>query len=170
MRWHSFQLHPPGSPPIPEAYRERIEASRPLLAKRAKEQYGLDLHPGPLETDSRPALIGEKYAAAQGKGKEYHDAVMRAYWQQALPINNVAVLKEIAAGSGLDAEQFAAALTEPQYEQEVEADIAQAEEYGLRAVPALIFDEHYLVEGAQPYEILRRVVEKVESEQEGEKS
>jgi len=34
----------------------------------------------------------------------------------------------------------------------------------LTGVPALIFNNRYLVSGAQPYEVLRQVVEKVQEE------
>ncbi len=37
--------------------------------------------------------------------------------------------------------------------------------YGLQGVPALIFNNKYLVSGVQPYEVLKQVVEKVLSVQ-----
>ena len=163
--WHSFQLRPPGSPPIPPAYRARIESSRPQFAARAREQYGIEINAGPFETDSRPALIAEKVAESQGKGKAFHDAVMHAYWQQARPIGDSEVLKEIAAEVGLNTDNFEIELANPEYEAAVEEDIELARQYGLDAVPALIFAEKYLVSGAQPYDLLKRVVEKVQEEE-----
>jgi predicted DsbA family dithiol-disulfide isomerase len=46
----------------------------------ARQHYGIEMKQGPFGIDSRPALIGDKYAEAQGKGDAYHDAVFRAYW------------------------------------------------------------------------------------------
>jgi predicted DsbA family dithiol-disulfide isomerase len=37
--------------------------------------------------------------------------------------------------------------------------------YGLDGVPALVFADKYLVSGAQPYNVLKQVVEKVQAEQ-----
>ena len=161
IRWRSFELRPAGSPPISPQYLARIEASRPLLAKRAHDEYGLELNVGPSGIDSRPALIAEKYAEAQGKGAAFHAAVMQAYWQQALSIDDRAVLKEIAEQVGLGTEDFDDALANPAYDAAVSADVDLAQEYGLSGVPALVFADRYLVVGAQPFDVLKQVVEKV---------
>lgn len=161
--WHSYELRPPGSPPIPREYLARIEATKPRLIKLAREQYGLELNQGPMGLHSRLALIGAKFAEAQGKGPQYHDAVFRAYWQRANNIGEADVLAEIVQTIGLDREAFVAALRDEQYEAQVEADIEQAYQYGLTGVPALIFGERYLVSGAQPYEVLQQVVEKLQA-------
>ena len=162
--WRSFELRPKGSPPIPPEYRKRIEATRPRLIQLARETYGLELQPGPMGIDSRPALIGAKYAERQGHGDAYHAAVFRAYWQQAQRIDDRQVLAEIAESIGLERDAFLAALEDEQYEAAVIADIRQAYAYGLNGVPALVFADKYLVSGAQPYAVLREVVEKVEEE------
>jgi predicted DsbA family dithiol-disulfide isomerase len=165
IHWRSFELRPAGSPPITPQRRAQIEASRPMFEKRAREQYGLEVHAGPFGIDSRPALIADKYAESQGKGKAFHDAVMDAYWQHARSIDDKNILKEIAEDVGLNTENFDAVLADPVYEVEVIADIDQAHEYGLDAVPALVFDNRYLVVGAQPYDVLRQVVEKIQEEE-----
>jgi predicted DsbA family dithiol-disulfide isomerase len=164
VHWRSFELRPKGSPPMSPEYRARIEAGRPMLEKRAREQYGLEIHRGPTGIDSRPALIAEKYAEAQGKGAAFHKAVMQAYWQQAKSIDDPAVLKEIAEQVGLDTEHFDAVLTDPGFDAAVSADIDLAHEYGLTGVPALVFADRYLVMGAQPYEVLKQAVERIREE------
>jgi len=165
IHWKSFELRPKGSPPMPAQYRARIEAGRPLLQKRAREEYGLELNAGPTGIDSRPALITEKYAEAQGKGDVFHKAVMHAYWLEARSIDDPSVLKELAEQVGLRGENFDAVLTNPEFDAAVSADVELAHEYGLTGVPALVFAEHYLVMGAQPYEVVRRVVEKILEEE-----
>jgi predicted DsbA family dithiol-disulfide isomerase len=91
---------------------------------------------------------------------------MRAYWQEGENIGNPDVLKQIASSVGLDTDHFASAvLANPTYKREVEQDIRQAHEYGIDAVPALVFDNKYLVLGAQPYDVLKQVVETVQKEQ-----
>ena len=138
-----------------------------MFDKRAREQYGLEINSGPFGINSRPALIADKYAESQGKGQAFHEAVMNAYWQQARSIEDANVLKEIAEHVGLNTENFEAVLKDPTCDAEVSADIELAREYRLDGVPALVFAEKYLVVGAQPYETLKQVVEKVQ-EQEGE--
>jgi predicted DsbA family dithiol-disulfide isomerase len=132
-----------------------------MLEKRAREQYGLDLNVGPFGIDSRPALIAEKYAEAQGRGATFHKAVMQAYWQQARSIDDKAVLKEIVEQVGLSSENFDDVLANPAYDAAVSADVDLAREYGLTGVPALVFADRYLVVGAQPYEVLKQVAEKI---------
>ena len=97
--------------------------------------------------------------------KCFHKAVMNAYWQEARGIDDLNVLKEIAGNVGLNVEQFETALKDPQFDAEVSADVELAREYGLQGVPALVFADKYLVSGAQPYDTLRRVVEKAREEE-----
>jgi predicted DsbA family dithiol-disulfide isomerase len=151
---------------MPPEYRARIEAMRPQLYATARERYNRELNPGPFGRDSRPALTGAKYAEAMGHGLAYHDAVMHAYWRDARDIEDRAVLAGIAAAVGLDREAYLAALDDPAYDAEVQADIDLAHRYGLNGVPALVFDNRYLVSGAQPAEALKQVVGQIERERE----
>lgn len=166
VHWRSFELRPKGSPPVPPEYRARIEAMKPQLLAIARERYHREINQGPFGIDSRPALIGEKFAEAHGKGGAYHEAMMRAYWQEARNIGDRAVLADVAQRIGLVRDEFLAALDDPIYDAQVQADIEIAHTYGLNGVPALIFDNRYLVSGAQPAEVLRRVVAQVLAERE----
>lgn len=164
IEWHSYELRPKGSPPMPEEYRARIEANKPRLYEMAREQYGLELNQGPFGIDSRPALTGAKYAESMGVGKAYHRAVMRAFWLEARDLGNVEVLAEIAASVGLERDAFLAALSDPQYDELVQLDIDQAQQFGLSSVPAMVFDNRYLISGAQPYPVLVQATEHVQAE------
>jgi len=164
IQWHAYELRPKGSPPLPPEYRERILAGRPRLYATARENYGLELNQGPFGIDSRPALIGAKYAEQQGVGPAYHAAVMRAYWLEAKSIEELDLLADVAVSIGLPRAAFLAALTDPTLEQAVLEDIAWAQTNGLNGVPALVFQQKYLVSGAQPYDVLTRLVEQVRAE------
>lgn len=161
--WHSYELRPQGSPPMPEAYRARIEATRPQMEAMARQNYGVELHSGPFGINSRAALIGDKYAESQGKGDAYHSATFKAYWQEGRNIEDRAVMLDIAQSVGLDTDKFSAALDEPMYEDAVLFDIEQAQNFGLSGVPALIFANKYLVSGAQPYDSLVKIVQQVQA-------
>ena len=142
-------------------------AGRPQLQRRAHEQYGLEMNPGPLDTNSRPALVLEKYAQAEGKAAAFHATAMRAYWEQGKDIGDIAVLREVAEEARLNTKDFEQILTSEAFNEQVDADVALAYEYGLTGVPALIFADHYLVMGAQPYQVLKQVVERVIEEEKG---
>ena len=127
----------------------------------AREQYDLEINVGPFGISSRPALIGAKYAEAQGMGEAYNVAVLRAYWQEARDISDTAVLSHIATEVGLDPTAYLAALDDPQWTEAVLNDVEQAVNYGLSGVPALILADKYLISGAQPYPELAQAVEEI---------
>jgi predicted DsbA family dithiol-disulfide isomerase len=164
VHWHSYELRPKGSPPMAPEYRARIDENKPRLYAMAREQYGLELKQGPFGIDSRPALIGAKYAEDEGVGAAYHHALMVAYWTEAKDIGDREVLADLAVSVGLDREGYLAALDDPQYDEQVQVDIDQARQFGLNGVPALVFDNRYLISGAQPYPVLVQATEQVQAE------
>ena len=151
VHWRSFELRPAGSPPIPPEYAARIAQSRPAFAAAMKNDHGVDIVFGPFGIDSRPSLILDKYAEAHGRGDAFHMAVLEAYWQRGEDISDHDVLKALAQKVDLPADALDAALADPQYAAQVDADVAQAQAYGLSGVPATVFAGKYLVSGAQPY-------------------
>lgn len=164
VRWHSFELRPQGSPPVPPEYQKRIAETQPQLADMLRQQFGVEVQFGPMGVNSRPALIADKYAEAQGAdvGAAFHAAVNDAYWLEGRDLEDVQVLKDIATQVGLDGETLVAALADPRYVAEVDADIEQAQAYGFSGVPALVFENQYLVSGFRPPEVLAQVVEKLQ--------
>ena len=96
IHWRSFELRPAGSPPMPPEYRRRIEASRPMFNKRAREQYGLEINSGPFGINSRPALVAEKYAESQGKGETFHKA---DYYSSFLAVTIIPSISSAVRGS-----------------------------------------------------------------------
>ena len=149
---------------MPPEYRERIEAARPQLYALARDRYHRILNPGPFGINSRSALVGEKAASRMGRGNDFHDAVMRAYWGDARDISDRSVLADCAGEVGLDRSRFEAAFDDSSFDRLVQADVDQARTYGINSVPALVFNDKYLVSGAQPVEVLRQVVDRIVQE------
>lgn len=166
IQWHAFELRPPGSPPMTSEFKAYIEKARPHLIDRARREYGLNLNIGPFDIDTRPALIGEQVAQRQGLGNAYHDAVAQAYWAKGCNISDRDLLADLAASVGLDRAAFLVALDDPAYQQAMLNDVRTAHTYGLTGVPALVFDDKYLVVGAQPISILEQVVRRCQEERE----
>lgn len=157
-------MRPPGSPPMPPAKKMQIEASRPKFAERVRQDYGIEMHPGPFEVNSIQPHILSKYAEAQGLGKEYQEAAMQAYWEKGQAIDDTAVLKDIARQIGLEITDLDQILENPEYVKAFQSDLDEAYDNQFNGVPALVFGEKYLVSGAQPYETLVQVTERVKSE------
>lgn len=149
---------------MPAEYRAQIEAGRPRLYAIAEEQYGLKLNQGPFGISSRLALVGAEVARALGRGKEFHWAVLRAYWAEGQDISQLSVLIDLAESVGLDRDRWAIGVGEPDYDRAVQADVDLAAQYGLSSVPAIVFEMRYLVSGAQPYATLMEVTQQVATE------
>jgi predicted DsbA family dithiol-disulfide isomerase len=164
LRWRSYELRPAGAPPISDEYKAKILAGRPRFDAMAQERFGISINPGPFGFDSRPALIGEKYAESQDLLHAFHDAVMTAYWQEAVDIGRIENLADIAESVGLDREDFLGALSAEIFEEAVNDDIQFAYHNQLGGVPALVFENRFLVSGAQPVEQLRQVVDQILAE------
>jgi predicted DsbA family dithiol-disulfide isomerase len=62
---------------------------------------------------------------------------------------------------GLDAAELRAALEEHRYDAVIDENRRAATSVGIDAIPAHVFGRHYLVLGAQPYEVLRQVVDRL---------
>lgn len=161
IHWRSYELRPAGAPPIPPDYRAQIERGRVIFKQRAQADYGVEINSGPFGIDSRPALILEKYALAQGKGREYHRVVERAYWLEGKDISQLDVLAASLAAVDLVTPDLDTIFSDPQYEQQVDLDVRFAYQIGLQGVPATILAQRYLVSGAQPLDVFKQVIERV---------
>ncbi|MDQ6692205.1 MAG: DsbA family protein [Candidatus Dormibacteraeota bacterium] len=168
MTWLPYELHP--EVPIegmsredyfPPEYLSRIAAA-PWRAMAEAE--GLVMKPAGRLINTRLALAAAEFARAQGKFDAMHLALFRAFWEQTGDISTVAGLKSIGAACGLDADDLGVALDDGRYEELLDANRREATQVGINGIPAHVFGKRYLVMGAQPYEVLTQVVEKVASE------
>jgi len=97
-------------------------------------------------------------AAHEGRGGAMKERLLRAYFTEGLPISDRATLAELAAEVGLDPGRVAEVLDGDEYAEEVRADEARAMELGSTGVPFFVFDERLGVPGAQPPDVLLRLL------------
>ena len=92
-------------------------------------------------------------------------AFFKAHFNHRQPLNDRAVLLDIAASVGLHREAAKAALDDPDLESRVIAEEKEAWDYNITGVPAMIVAGKFMIPGAQAPETyvntLRRVVEKL---------
>ncbi|GAC1655265.1 MAG: hypothetical protein NVS9B1_08070 [Candidatus Dormibacteraceae bacterium] len=165
ITWLPYELHPE----VPEAGMSREEYFPPEYLKRIEsapwaamaEADGLTMKRGGRLINTRRALGAAEFARDNGKFDEMHHALFRAHWEQTADLSSLADLKRIATEVGLDAEVMATAVEAGQYEDLLDANRREALEVGINGIPAHVFGLRYLVMGAQPYEMLRQVAEKV---------
>ena len=109
--------------------------------------------------NSRLAQELGKWADTQPGGEAIHDALYRAYFVDARNIGDPNVLVNIAQSAGLSAEEARTVLTERRFKDAVDADWAKSREWGVTGVPTFVA-ARYGVVGAQPYEVLERLLDK----------
>ncbi len=138
--------------------------------RRANEQEaGVVFNPwrsGPYPRWGMPALMASKAAELQGKAKwrTFHLAVMKAFYTDSRDISSPAVLEEIGRETGLDMEAFVVGMRDPRYEAQVYEETRQGQDqYGIRSIPAVVFDNRFLVEGAVPLAHYRQALHEVRS-------
>ncbi len=136
----------------------RIEASQKRM-KALTAAEGLPMADRTMVYNSRLAQELGVWAAAQGKGPEFHQAAFRAYFAEARNISDPEVLVALAEGVGLDGAQARKVLTERLYKSEVDSEWSASEAAGVNAVPTFEAGGTRVV-GAQPYEVLAQLVEK----------
>ena len=76
-----------------------------------------------------------------------------AHFADGLDVGDPRTLSGLAARVGMDAERVRAYLESDAGAREVKEEIAAARQLGVTAVPTYVFDDKYVVEGAQPSEL-----------------
>ena len=111
--------------------------------------------------NSRRALMLAELARDRGVLEQLHPQLFDAYWVRDRDLGDEHVLGEEGAALGLDRDDIAAALREPEYARRVAEQTAAALELGAGGVPAWVIDERFLVPGAQPHDVFDQVLERI---------
>ena len=99
-------------------------------------------------------------AAAEGRGGCMKERLLRAYFTEGRAVSDPATLVELATEVGLDPDRVAEVLAGTEFADEVRADEARAMELGSTGVPFFVFDERLGVPGAQPPDVLLRLLQR----------
>jgi len=111
---------------------------------------------------SMPGLLACKAAEFQGGPAAHWDMFDRVQEAHAVEARNIAdfeVLRECARDVGLDVPRWERDFRSPEVRAAVERDLAEAQRRGIYAVPTLLFNDRWVVQGAVPEAFLRRVIE-----------
>jgi len=157
IEWEPFDLHPEYPPAgIPrEELRRRYGEEFHRHVELAFERDGLVYNPpSEVVSSSRAALRLTELARAQGKHAATHDRLMQAYWEEALDIGDLDVLRQLAAALGLDAAEDA--ISGDLHGDRVAGCTAQAHAIGIDAIPAFLLDRRLIVLGAQPDDVFEQ--------------
>ena len=99
-------------------------------------------------------------AADEGRADEMKERLLRAYFTEGRAISDPTTLTALAVEVGLDRGRVADVLEGDDYGAAVRADEDRAMELGSTGVPFFVFDERLGVPGAQPPDVLLRLLER----------
>ena len=129
---------------------------------RLAAEVGLSLKTHDRLISSRPALQAAEFAREQGRFREMHQALFRAYWGEARDVSDMGVLRDLAQEVGIDPEAIQTAVQSDRYGDYLDARRAEAEELMINGIPAHVIAERYLIMGAQTYDVFERVMARLD--------
>ena len=134
------------------------------VAARAKE-VGLDYNFDNMKNaNTVKAHRLAKWAETKGKGKEFTERVLRAYFLEGQAIGQSEVLLTLVEQLQLPMDEAQQILAGEQFTNEVQQDIYIAQQLGVRGVPFFVIDNKYGISGAQPKEVFEQAIEKAAQE------
>jgi predicted DsbA family dithiol-disulfide isomerase len=104
------------------------------------------------------------WAEGTGKQEALKNALFAAYFTEGRNPSDPEVLESLAAQVGLDAQRAREILASNEYADAVRAREQWYLERGIHAVPAVILNERYLIQGGQPVEVFEAALRKVAAE------
>lgn len=175
VEWKSFLLNPemetdPGKNlheflaahkgiPLEEAREMNAYVSR--MAEASGLTYNLD-NAIPANSFNAHRLL--HFAKQHGRQAEAGEMLFSAYFTEGQNIDDAGTLLAIASKAGLDAAEFAKAMGEGAFAQEVVTDMQEAQDLGVRGVPFFVFNRKYAVSGAQETNAFLEVLERAYAE------
>jgi predicted DsbA family dithiol-disulfide isomerase len=167
VAWRPFELHPEapveGIPRDVYFGRGRSEQMHSYMQSVA-QSVGLEMRTRGVIINSRRALGAAEFAREHGKFDEMHHALFKAHWEATAKLEDVDDLVRVGESIGLDGVEVRRALEENRYDRIIDENRELASSAGINAIPAHVFASRYLVMGAQPYDVLKQVVDRVRSD------
>ncbi len=163
IRWHPFELNPQMAPEG-ENLREHlaakygttpegsIEARARLTALGAELGFEFNYADDMRMVNTFRAHQLIHWAETQGLAHEMKMALFAAFFTFRHDVNDPQVLADCAAGIGLDRDEAMAVLDDGRYAGDVRDEERLWTGRGIQGVPAVIFEERYLMSGAQGVE------------------
>ncbi len=122
---------------------------------------GIETIAPPVVANTRRAHEATEFARDGGRLPQFHRAVFAAYWERGENIGEDDVLCRLATDCGLDGDALRPALADGRYKQRVEYQMAWAREAGLSGVPTFVFNEKFVLVGAQDYDVFADITRRM---------
>ncbi|HVF74303.1 MAG TPA: DsbA family oxidoreductase [Acidimicrobiales bacterium] len=164
--FRSYELDPNAPPEREGTYEERLARKYGVAAGQARAMISRIVDAGALVgldfrfDIARPGNTFDAHRLIQLGGAPVKERLMRAYFTEGEPIGDRETLVRLAVDAGLAEDEVRTVLDSDLYADAVRADERAAAEHDITGVPFFAVDGKYGVAGAQPPEILRRVLER----------
>jgi predicted DsbA family dithiol-disulfide isomerase len=176
LRFQPFELNPgmgKGGQDIVEHLSEKYGSGRAdidrtqelIRARGAEVGFTFDMGKRTRIYNTLDAHRLSYWAGIEGKQRALEHALFAAYFTEGRDPGDHGVLLELTARVGLDADRAAQILASNQYEAEVRDRERFYHEHGINAVPAVIVNDRYLIQGGQPVEVFEEVLRRIAAEQ-----
>jgi len=142
-----------GSPP--EQMRHAQEA---LRARGAEVGFTFDLDKRTRIYNTFDAHRLLQWAGTEGRQRALEHALFEAYFLEGRDPSDPAVLLDLAARVGLDASRARQILESDEYAAEVRARERLYRDHGIDAVPTIIINGRYLIQGGQPVQVFEELL------------
>lgn len=171
VEWKSFELMPNLEPGKTQDLQQMLVESKGMDMESVKamnaqvasagEQVGIAFDfDKALATNTRAAHRFIHFAKAHGKQDAAEELLFRSFFTEGKDVGEVQTLMELGEALGLDPQQVKTALDNGSHDKDVEEDIYEARQVGVRGVPFFVLNRKYAVSGAQEAATFLQVLEK----------
>ncbi len=174
VRWRPYQLSsetPPEGVDRAEHYAKKFgdspqykAARQHLLAVGKELGIGFDFESECRIANTLDAHRLIKWALTDGVQSAVAEGVMKAYFEDCAFLGDHALLVDIAAEAGMDADLVKDLLASDKDKDVIAAEVQQAHQMGIQGVPMFIFNGKSGVSGAQEASVLVQVIDKVQAD------
>ncbi|MDZ4692219.1 DsbA family oxidoreductase [Terricaulis sp.] len=169
IRFQPFELNPDMPPEGENTFEhvqkkygstpERSAAARQAI-KDSGEALGFTFNYGPesriWNTFDAHRLL--HWAGLEGRQLELKQALFKSNFTDQRPTNDAAALADAVSEAGLDPARAVAILASDEFAEEVRAEEQHWRANGINAVPSVIFNERWLIQGGQPPQVFEQAI------------
>jgi predicted DsbA family dithiol-disulfide isomerase len=169
ITWKSFQLAPDMETNLEISIDEYLAKHKGFPLEKAKEMnaYVTEMAKNEgLEFNFNNAIVANTFLAhrflhyALSKNKQYEakELLFKAYFSEGKNIDNISTLIEIANKLALNIDEVVETLNSSAYSNEVDKDIFEAQQIGVRGVPFFVVNRTHAISGAQSIEVFMETI------------
>ena len=177
--WKSFQLNPQMKTDPTKSVNEYLAENKGWSIEQARQaneyvtnmakEVGLQYHMDKaVVANSFDAHRLIQLAKSKGLGDEMEERLFHAYFTEGKNTADHEVLTGLGVSAGLDEQEIRETLAGTAFTEQVEQDIYESHQIGVRGVPFFVLNDRYAVSGAQPVDTFAGALNKAWSEWEKE--